>query len=91
MVFSFPDRSSKQSGLQVAFLGFVAPGELTTANSKFRLLGVRWRKTSEELDMAALLRSGRRTTREVPRDPYSENRAKALNALAQAERKEQPR
>jgi cytochrome c5 len=75
LVFDFPEKSPKQAGLQVAFLGFVAPKELTTANSKFRLLGLRWHKTSEELNMAALLAAA---APEGPRDPYSESRARAI-------------
>jgi mono/diheme cytochrome c family protein len=75
LVFNFPEKSPKPTGLQVAFLGFVAPKVLTTANSNFRLLGLSWHKTSEEFNMAALLDAA---APEGPKDPYSENRARAL-------------
>jgi mono/diheme cytochrome c family protein len=75
LVFNLPEKSRKPTGLQVAFLGFVATEKLTTANSNFRLLGLSWHKTSEEFNMAALLDAA---APEGPKDPYSENRAKAL-------------
>jgi mono/diheme cytochrome c family protein len=78
LVFDFPERASKPTGLQVAFLGFVAPKNLTTANSNFRLLSVKWHKTSEELNVATLLAT---VAPEGPKDPYSVNRAKALAQL----------
>jgi mono/diheme cytochrome c family protein len=75
LVFSFPEKSPKPTGLQVAFLGFVAPKELTTANSNFRLLGLSWHKASEEFNVPALLAAA---APEGPKDPYSESRARVL-------------
>jgi hypothetical protein len=84
LVFAFPEKSPRPRGLQVAFLGFVAPRELTTANSKFRLLGLRWRSSAEEFNSATLLPAA---APEGPRDPYSVSRARAL---AQAEKAVHP-
>jgi mono/diheme cytochrome c family protein len=87
LVFDISPRASKQTGLQVVFLGFVAPRELSTANSKFRLLAVRWRKNSEQLNMTALLDAA---APEGSLDPYSENRARLLAQTAHADLPSEP-
>jgi hypothetical protein len=71
------------SGLQVAFLGFVAPKELSTANSKFRLLGLKWRGAAEKWSVAELIAAAQP---EGPKDPFHENLARARAQAEQAGR-----
>lgn len=44
LIFRKPQRRIYQSGVQVAFLGLIAPHELSESDSKIRLLRVRWRE-----------------------------------------------
>jgi hypothetical protein len=43
LIFRGPQNKEYQSGIQVAFLGFVTAHELSENDSRFRLLRVRWR------------------------------------------------
>jgi len=42
--FSGPKRTRYQKGIQLVFLGMVCPEQLSTAESKFSLLKVNWRR-----------------------------------------------
>ncbi len=83
LLFEFAKNSPRPTGLSVAFLGFVEPKNLTTANSDFLLLGIRWHKDSPPLNLPELLAEA---GPEGSKDPYSDNRARTLARAVQAER-----
>lgn len=50
LTFEAPRREIYQSGLQMVFVAFMTPEELSPDGSRFRLLGVRWKQSGDALN-----------------------------------------